>query len=339
VSDVLFEPIPTSHHEVARTALTSVFGGALISALQPVGGGASGALVYRVDVAGRPYLMRLETRRGPLRNPHQYVCMQTAAESGIAPPLHHADSETGVAIMDFLQQRPLQEYPGGTVGLARDLGGLVARLQATPAFPYLVDYLSALDRMLGYVRRSNVFAPGLLDRHQEGFERIREAYPWDVASLVSSHNDPNPRNIIFDGDRLWIVDWETAYRNDVLTDVAILVDNFAPTPELEDILLQAWFGCAPDRPLRARLMLMRLLTRLYYAALGFSFFAATPRTAPDADLTAPTPDEFRAAIASGRFTPTGPETRYVLGKMFLAGFLSGLADPRFEEALVVARKG
>jgi hypothetical protein len=55
--------------------------------------------------------------------------------------------------------------------------------------------------------------------------------------------------------------------------------------------------------------------------------------------TAPTPDEFRAAIASGRFRPTGPETLYVLGKMFLAGFLSGLSDPRFEEALVVARQG
>jgi aminoglycoside phosphotransferase (APT) family kinase protein len=339
MSDVLFESIPATHREAARAALTTVFGGASIAALQPVGGGASGALIYRVDVAGRAYLMRVETRRGPLRNPQQYVCMQTAADAGIAPPLHHADSETGVAVMDFLQQRPLQEYPGGAANLVRDLGGLVARLQATPAFPYVADYMVVLDRLLGFVRRSNVFAPGLLDRHQEGFERIREAYPWDATSLVSSHNDPNPRNIIFDGDRLWLVDWETAFRNDSLTDLAILADSLAPTPDLEEVLLQARFGSAPDRHLRARLILMRLLTRLYYGSIGFSVFAATPRTAPDADLTAPTPDEFRAAVASGGLTPTGPETLYVLGKMFLAGFLSGLADPRFEEALVVARQG
>src|SRR6266498_3399652 len=110
MSDDLLEPVPATHREAARTGLMTVFGGASIAALQRVGGGASGALIYRVDVAGRLYLMRVETRRGPLRNPHQYVCMQTAAEAGIAPPLHHADSESGVAIMDFLQQRPLEEY-------------------------------------------------------------------------------------------------------------------------------------------------------------------------------------------------------------------------------------
>ena len=69
---------------------------------------------------------------------------------------------------------------------------------------------------------SGLFAPGLLDRHQKGFERIREAYPWDAAALVSSHNDPNPANILFDGERLWLIDWETAYRNDPLVDVATL---------------------------------------------------------------------------------------------------------------------
>src|SRR5258706_15923009 len=118
--------------------------------------------------------------------------------------------------------------------------------------------------MLAYERGSGLFAAGLLAPHAAGYEHIRAAYAWDASSLVSSHNDPNPRNIIFDGDRLWLVDWETAFRNDPLTDVAILADNFAPTPDLEDVLLQAWFGGAPDRHLRARLILMRQLTRLYY---------------------------------------------------------------------------
>jgi hypothetical protein len=64
-----------------------------VTALQPVGGGASGALIYRVDTDHRSYLLRMETRRGALRNPHQYTCMQTAAEAGVAPPLVHADAD------------------------------------------------------------------------------------------------------------------------------------------------------------------------------------------------------------------------------------------------------
>jgi len=64
-----------------------------------------------------------------------------------------------------------------------------------------------------------------LDPHLEGFETIRAAYPWDASALVSSHNDPNPRNILFDGQRLWLVDWELRFRNDPLTDIAILMQE------------------------------------------------------------------------------------------------------------------
>jgi hypothetical protein len=112
---------------------------------------------------------------------------------------------------------------------------------------------------------------------------------------------------------------DAAFRNDPLTEVSIVANNFTRT-------------FRRTRRLRARLVLMRQLTRLYYGSLGFRLFAATRRTAPDNGLTAPSPDEFRAAIASGAFTPASPETPYVLGKMFLAGFLSCLADPRRRES-------
>ena len=139
-------------------------------------------------------------------------------------------------------------------------------------------------------------------------------YPWNASSPVSSHNDPNPRNIIFDGERLWLIDWETAFRNDPLTDVAILAENFAGTPELEDALLQGWLERPADQELRARLLLMRQLTRIYYGAILLSAFAASPRAVPDGDLAAPTPDGFRASIAEGRLKAASPETMYTLGQ-------------------------
>jgi Ser/Thr protein kinase RdoA (MazF antagonist) len=198
-----------------------------------------------------------------------------------------------------------------------------------------MDYFAVLARMLAFLRGSTMFAPGLLDPHVEGFERIRAAYPHGAAPPVSAHNDPNPRNMLFDGERLWLVDWETAYRNDPLVDVAIVLDQLE-APQHEDALLHAWFGRTPDTNLRARLLLIRPVTRLYYAGLSLAMFAGAPREKPDADLSAPTPAEFRRAFAEGRLTATGPETLYTLGKMQLAGFLAGLRAPGFEEALVAA---
>jgi thiamine kinase-like enzyme len=101
------------------------------------------------------------------------------------------------------------------------------------------------------VRRTGLFAAGLLDAHVERLELLREAYDAGSIRLISSHNAPTPGNILFDGERLWLVDWESAFRNDPLVDAAIVLDHFARSQELEDVLLKAWLaarltrGCVP----------------------------------------------------------------------------------------------
>jgi aminoglycoside phosphotransferase (APT) family kinase protein len=338
MSTALLDSIPNERREPVRAALAAAFGSSAVDALQPITGGASGALTYRVEAAGKSYLLRAEARRTRLRNPHQYECMRIASDAGIAPALRYVDAGAGIAIMDFVRQSPLSEYRGGPNALARDLGGFAARLQRTPAFPQLWDFPSIVERIFGFVRGSRLFADGLLDPHAEAFERVRAAYRWDASTLVSSHNDPNPQNILFDGDRLWLVDWETAYRNDPLTDVAILVENFAQTPELERALVEAWFGGEPGRALRARLVLMRQFTRLYYAGLLLSIAASQPRETLETDLEAPSPNEFTAAFARGEHSAASPSTMLVLGKISLAAFLAGMTAPGFEEALAIARE-
>ncbi|MGE0161247.1 MAG: phosphotransferase [Gemmatimonadales bacterium] len=337
MSERLLDGVPEAHRQTARQAVADTLGWSAVTAFEPVRGGASGALTYRVDAGARSYLLRMETRRDRLRNPHQYTCMEIAAEAGVAPPLRHVDGEAGVALMDFLPERPLQEYPGGPASVARALGSLVARLQDTPVFPVLHEYPALLRRMLAFLGSSGMFAEGLLDAHAEGFERVLEAYGWDASSRVSSHNDPNPRNILFDGRRLWLVDWEAACANDPLTDVAIVADNLAATPELEADLLHAWLGRAPDGLLRARLTLMRLLTRFYYAAILLSLSRRAQGEGPETDLTALTPAELAAAVARGELEPASSEIMWALGKMTLAHFRAGLDADGLEEAMATAR--
>jgi hypothetical protein len=168
----------------------------------------------------------------------------------------------------------------------------------------------------------------VLDPVNERLAQIRETYSWNRADSVSCHNDLVPANILFDGKRLWLIDWESAYRNDPLVDVAIVSDNFARTPELEAALLQAWLGRAPDDALLARFKSVRALTRLYFAGVCFSASALAPRVAPDRDISAPKLSEFEHAIGTGRLTPGTPETMHALGKMFLASFSRDVRTPR-----------
>jgi aminoglycoside phosphotransferase (APT) family kinase protein len=183
------------------------------------------------------------------------------------------------------------------------------------------------------VRQTGLFAPSVLDPHTEHLARIRARYVWDPKNSVSSHNDPVPHNILFDGQRLWLIDWESAYRNDPLVDVAIALDNFAPSAELENVFLQAWLGRAPDAALFVRLNETRALTRLYYAGVLLSASAAALGRLAESDLAAPTLAEFRRAFGGGEIKPGAAETKHMLGKMYLASFLTGEGPPGLDAAV------
>ena len=63
MTNATIDSIPADRREAARSALTAAFGSAPLTALQPVMGGASGGLIYRIEIQNKPYLLRIELRR------------------------------------------------------------------------------------------------------------------------------------------------------------------------------------------------------------------------------------------------------------------------------------
>src|SRR5262249_31331119 len=99
-----FDPIDTlsaEHHEAVRSALKVAFGSQEPAAIVPVGGGASSAFPFRVEIGGRHCLVRVEGSASPLRNPHQYESMRIASDAGIAPRIYYVDEMSRVVVMDF----------------------------------------------------------------------------------------------------------------------------------------------------------------------------------------------------------------------------------------------
>jgi aminoglycoside phosphotransferase (APT) family kinase protein len=328
--------IPEARRGAVDEALRAAFGARAAGDWRPISGGASGALILRFEVAGRGHVLRLEPERiARVHRQRHYDCMTAGAQVGAAPPVHYVDVRSGVAIMDFVAGRPLGTYPGGPLALARALGELTARVRTAPLFPAM-DYPQLCATLLRRLARSGLFAPGLLGPHAEGLARIREALPWDAGALVSSHNDPNPRNLLFDGERLWLIDWELGAANDPLADLAILTCELAEGPELEAALLTAAFGRPPDRAMRARLEVIRLLTRLFYGVIILANFQPGP-DGPEPTLDAFTIEGFRAAVKDGRLKAGEQATAYAFGKTSLGAFLDGVRGPGFEAALAAVR--
>jgi aminoglycoside phosphotransferase (APT) family kinase protein len=335
MTDTIFELVPEARRDAVRRALEAALPDEPVVALEPVSGGASGALVYKATTTdSTSVVVRVETARDFFRNPQRiYPSMLAAAAAGVAPPVHHADAEEGIAVLGFVESSPLEDHPGGTDGLVESLGRLIARLQSTEPFDAPVaDFGSLISAILDLVIAGDVFGAGLLDPHRAALAHIRETYPFARLPQVSAHNDVNPFNILFDAgqDRLWLVDWELSFRNDPYADLAIVANNHADTATRVHALLASWRGAEPTADDHARLEVMRQLSRLFYGCIINSAFVGQ-RT--DEPLDALTPAEFQAGVDAGEIQAGTAHAMFELGKMNLRAFADGCGTPQFADAL------
>lgn len=310
--------IPAEKREAVRRALVQTFGSAPPDAVEPVSGGLSTAPVLRLSIAGAWWLLRIERPRDGLSDPDRtYPCLRGASTAGIAPELLWSDAVAGVAISRFIDKLPLAEHHGGRQGLLCEVAELARRIRALPLFPPLVHFLQGIDGLIERLQGFGAIDHAAIAPHLVRWTEIRDAYAWEEAEMTSSHNDLNPANLVYDGRRLWVVDWETAFRNDPLVDLAVTANFFGADEAEEALLLEASF---PDRrPRRDRLRAMRGICRVYHGVVMMnSALAQGCRVTQQVrGMVVPPLAEVRQALATGRLDLAVPEQRLTLGKAML----------------------
>ncbi len=329
--------IPEANRPAVDRALMAAFGTTQMDSARPLTGGLSGASIYRIRVGGIAYLLRVEGSRDAFRDPERwYRCMAMAAAAYLAPRVRYADAGDGVAIMDFIEERSLVlDYRGTRDDLIVEAAQTIRALHETPAFPPLVDYLDGMDSLIGTFQSCGLIAP---DATQELFERyavLRAGYRTAEGDRVSSHNDLNPRNILYDGARLWLVDWESSFLADRYVDLATLANVFAHTPQEEALLARTYFGEPPDAERQARLFLMRQINHVFYGVIMLTGVAAEQPDLRETSLEAPNLAEIHQALGTGDFALETWRGRLAYGKARLNAALEGLRSARCSDALAL----
>jgi Ser/Thr protein kinase RdoA (MazF antagonist) len=322
--------IPEAKKPAVARALDQSFGVHEIDDIRPLTGGLSTARVFRIVVRGQPYLLRLTMPGAPAGDPAgQLSSMQTAAEAGIAPHIWYVDGNDGILIADFVEARP---YPA-------DMALLVAhtlhRVHSLRGFqkPKVGSYFDAMDRLVSAFRTANILPPGEIDELLRRYSDLMKIYPRDNAELVASHNDVKPQNMVFDGERLWLVDWEAAFLNDRYVDLAIAA-NFFVRDDQEAAYLEAYFGTPATPYQHARFHLMRQALHVFYAAF-LLVIAARAGASIDPTATAADFDDFHQRLISGEVDLATPEARVQYALVHLHAARRQIQTQRFEEALAL----
>ncbi len=216
---------------------------------EPLKGGLSNESVTVTD-AGRKVVVRFG-RDFPFHHvsrEREIMSTRAAVAAGFAPELIHA--EPGVMVSAFIEGRTF-EAPDVAGDIDR-IADLMKRFhQEMPhhvsgpglafwVFHVIRDYARTLEaggsRMAGRLPEYLALA--------EALERAQVPLP-----IVFGHHDMLPANLIDDGDRLWLIDYEYAGFSTPMFDLAGIASNAGFTPEQSEALLARYSGSPPEQDL------------------------------------------------------------------------------------------
>lgn len=217
--------------------------------IEPLAGGLSNES-FKVADGGKVYVVRFG-RDFPFHHvsrEREAMNNVAAAKEGLAPALIHTGP--GVMVLDYIDGKTFEaEDVIGEIPRITDLIGrfhhAMPKAVTGPAFmfwPFHVirDYAHTLKA--GGSRKIGELA-GYLELSEE-LERAQLPLP-----IIFGHHDLLPGNLIDDGQRLWLIDFEYGGFSTAMFDLANLASNAGFDHEQSALLLALYFGRQPETAL------------------------------------------------------------------------------------------
>ncbi|MFN3970107.1 MAG: phosphotransferase family protein [Gemmobacter sp.] len=194
-----------------------------------------------------------------------------AAAAGVAPDVIHADPATGIMVTRFVAGAQTMTPQGfrDRPGAAARAGAAFARLHRSGAvFPARFDLFAMIDGYLRLLAPRDVALPaGYHDVLAEA-EGVRAALARAPVAPAPCHCDPLCENLLDDGARMWIVDWEYSGMNDPMWDLGDLSVEAGMDESQEEAMLTAYFGAEAQAADRGRMMAAKAMCDLLWTLWG-----------------------------------------------------------------------
>ena len=328
--------IPQEKGAAVTRGLQVAFGVSDPEEIRELNGGLGSNPVFRIVVRGTAFLLRINMRAGDLAR--HYACMKAAAEASVAPRVWYTSVEERISITDFVEAAP---FP--VVEARVRIPAALRTLHALPPFPGVPNHLNtscmflihkgpAVDEFIQRFQAANILPKVESEELFARYAQVAAAYAHHDPDMVSSHNDLfKPDNMLFDGRRLWLVDWEAAFLNDRYADLAVVANLVVTNDAEERVYLQEYFGKPPDEYQLARFFLMQQLAHIFYA-MAFLFLGSSGNPIAWSEAV-PEFSEFQRCIWAGDVNLSDQRTKIIYGRVHWERLLENTRHARYNEAL------
>jgi len=231
---------------------------------RPLGGGITN-LNFTVEQGSEKFVVRVgdDIPVHQVMRFNERAASEAAFRAGLSPEVVHA--EPGILVLRYITGKT---FTAEDLRQPRNLERMVPLIRRIHTEmpkhvrgPALVFWVFHVLRDYGHTlaegnSRHLPRLPGLLDL---AGQLEREVGP---IAMVYGHNDLLPANVMDDGSRLWVIDWDYAGFNSPLFDLANLASNNELSSAQEAWMLEAYFGEPPGAELRHRYGAMKCASLL-----------------------------------------------------------------------------
>jgi aminoglycoside phosphotransferase (APT) family kinase protein len=209
-----------SDHPLATYLPAERFGPILTA--RPFAHGLSLATVYDVSTERGDYVVRIAGHTDVAQWRRELAILRLASDAGIAPPLVWVD-DTALATVSKKIDGQVSAALADPSARPRAIASLVATLATLHRLP--ADGIGVADPVQEARRlwRDQSGKPGFPAWAASAVDRIDRCERLLAADdrRVVSHNDVNPTNVLWDGERVWLVDWTAAGLSHPYYDLAV----------------------------------------------------------------------------------------------------------------------
>ncbi|HVW07791.1 MAG TPA: phosphotransferase [Bryobacteraceae bacterium] len=330
--------IPEEKNLAVTKALRETFGVAVFDEIHRIPNGTFNKVqVYRIAVQGSVYLLRIILRS---EDPTcHFTCMRAAADAGLAPRVLSTSVEDRISITEFVEGAILFPRTEALVRVPR----VLRALQALPRFPGRASHLNTsctfllqkgpgVDGILQCCRAVGVLPPGEVDELIARHAQLASVCSVPQEEMAPSHNDLfKPDNILFDGGRVWLIDWEAAFLNDRYADLAAVANMIVTSEAEEECYLAEFFAQPPDEYQRARFFLMQQVAHIFYT-MAFLILQAGAEPI-DWSKSAPEYHEFQRRFWTGEVKLDDLACKIACGRVHWDRVRRNAQSPRFAESI------
>ncbi len=237
---------------------------------EPLGGGMTN-LNYRIRLGGAEYVVRVtspESAHLEIERTAEHAASQMAAGLGLGPQVAAFLPEIGCLVTHFIPGRPVPPEELREPGMLAQVARAVRSFNEGPPIPSSFSPFRVVESYAATATARGATLPADYPPALRVAGEIESVLQGPEHRPVPCHNDLLNANMIHDGSRIRLVDWEYAGMGDRYFDLGNLSINNGLVEADDERLLAAYFGepCTPRR--FACLRLMRIMSDFREAMWG-----------------------------------------------------------------------